>query len=112
MELTYTDSLCEAENRDGRMLGTQGVCDMVNTFSSLPPESLIPRLLLAIRESNPGNLMSDDTTLMLLRSSGSEVCFIANLRIPLRILKVPWQARFPTTSAAAIIEVKGAPLQR
>jgi serine phosphatase RsbU (regulator of sigma subunit) len=52
MVLTYTDSLSEAENRDERMLGTQGVCDMVNTFSSLPPESLIPRLLLAIRELN------------------------------------------------------------
>ncbi len=49
MVLTYTDSLSEAKNRDGRMLGTQGVCDMVNAFSSLPPESLIPRLLEAIR---------------------------------------------------------------
>ncbi len=94
MVLTYTDSLSEAKNRDGKMLGTQGVCDMVNTFSSLSPELLIPRLLEAIRELNPGNLMTDDTTVMLLRANGSGVRFIENLKAPFRILKGLWQARF------------------
>ena len=112
MVLTYTDSLSEAKNRDGRMLGTQGVCDMVNTFSSLPPESLIPRLLEAIRELSPGNLMSDDTTVMLLRANGSGVRFIENLKAPFRILKGLWQARFPSKSVAAITEVQVAPPQR
>ena len=94
MVLTYTDSLSEAQNRDGKMLGTQGVCDMVNTFNSVPPESLIPRLLEAIRELNPSNLMSDDTTVMLLRANGSGVRFIENLKAPLRILQGLWQTYF------------------
>ena len=71
--LTYTDSLSEAKNQQGRMLGTEGVCDMVNSLSELPPELLIPGLLTAIRELNPSNLMSDDTTVMLLRANGSGV---------------------------------------
>jgi hypothetical protein len=85
---------------------------MVNAFSSLPPESLIPRLLEAIRELSPGNLMSDDTTVMLLRANGSGVRFIENLKAPFRILKGLWQARFPSKSVAAITEVQVAPSQR
>jgi len=34
MVMTYMDSLSEAIGRDGNMLGTPGVCNMVNTFSS------------------------------------------------------------------------------
>jgi sigma-B regulation protein RsbU (phosphoserine phosphatase) len=112
MVLTYTDSLSEAKNRDGKMLGTQGVCDIANTFSSLPPESLIPCLLGAIRELSPGNLISDDTTVMLLRVNGSGVRFVENLKAPFRILKGFWQARFPSRSTAAITAVQGAPSQR
>ena len=112
MVLAYTDSLSEAKNRDGKMLGTQGVCDMVNTFNSVPPESLIPRLLEAIRELSPGNLMSDDTTVMLLRANGSGVRFIENLKAPFRILKGLWQARFASKSIAATTEVQVPPSQR
>ena len=112
MVMTYTDSLSEAKNRDGKMLGTQGVCDMVNTFSRLPPESLIPRLLEAIRELSPGNLMPDDTTVMLLRANGSGVRVIENLKAPFRILKGLWQTRFPSKSAGTSIEAQGPPSQR
>ena len=92
--LTYTDSLSEAIGADGKMLGTQGVCDIVNTFSSLSPELLIPSLLNAIRELNSGNLKADDTTVMLLRANGSGVPFMENLKAPFRILKGFWQAHF------------------
>lgn len=105
MVLAYTDSLSEAKDRDGKMLGSHGVCDMVNTFSSLPPDSLIPRLLEAIRELSPGNLMSDDTTVMLLRANGSGVRFVENLKAPFRILKGLWQARFSSKSVEAITDV-------
>ena len=52
------------------------------------------RLLEAIRELNPSNLMSDDTTVMLLRANGSGVRFIENLKAPLRILQGLWQTYF------------------
>lgn len=96
MVLTYTDSLSEAIGPDGKMLGTQGVCDIVNSFSSLSPELLIPNLLDAIRRLNARNLMADDTTVMLLRANGSGVRLIENLKAPFRILKGLWQSRFPS----------------
>jgi sigma-B regulation protein RsbU (phosphoserine phosphatase) len=96
MVLTYTDSLSEALDANGRMLGTQGVCNIVNGLRSLPPELLIPRLLEIIRELNSGNLIADDTTVMLLRANGSGVSFVENLKAPFRILKGLWQAQFPS----------------
>ena len=92
--LTYTDSLSEAIGADGKMLGTQGVCDIVNTFSSLSPELLIPSLLDAMRKLNSGNLKADDTTVMLLRANGSGVRLIENLKAPFRILQGLWQTHF------------------
>ncbi len=92
--LSYTDSLSEAIGADGKMLGTQGVCNIVNTLSSTSPELLIPSLLDAIRKLNSGNLMSDDTTVMLMRANGSGVSFVENLKAPFRILKGLWQKRF------------------
>lgn len=94
MVLTYTDSLSESTDADGKMLGTQGVCDIVNSLNSLSPELLIPSLLAAIRRLNSDNLLSDDTTVMLLRANGSGVRFTENLRAPFRILKGLWQTCF------------------
>lgn len=94
MVLTYTDSLSEAIGPDGKMLGTRGVCDMVNSLNSVSPELLIPSLLDAIRKLNSGNLTADDTTVMLLRANGSGVRFIENFKAPFRILKTLWQTGF------------------
>ena len=93
MVLTYTDSLSEATGADGDLLGTRGVCDIVNSLSAVPPESLIPELLSAIRRLNSDNLMADDTTVMLLRANGSGVPFIENLKAPFRMLKGFWANR-------------------
>ena len=94
MVLTYTDSLSESTDADGKMLGTQGVCDIVNSLNSSSPELLIPSLLAAIRGLNSDNLLSDDTTVMLLRANGSGVRFTENLKAPFRILKGLWQTCF------------------
>ena len=94
MVLTYTDSLSEAFDLDGKMLGTQGVCNIVNSLSSVTPELLIPSLLESIRRLNSANLKADDTTVMLLRANGSGVRFTENLKAPFRILKGLWQSCF------------------
>ena len=88
--LTYTDSLSEAIGVDGRMLGTKGVCDIVNSFGSMSPELLIPSVLKRIREFSSGNLVADDTTVMLLRANGTGVSFLENLKAPFRLLKGLW----------------------
>lgn len=90
MVMTYTDSLSEATDADGRLLGTQGVCELVNALHAVPAESLIPELLSAIRALNSNNLMADDTTVMLLRANGSGVPFWDNLKAPFRIMKGLW----------------------
>ncbi len=94
MVLTYTDSLSESIEPDGKMLGTQGVCDIVNSLGSLSPELLIPGLLDAIRKLNSGNLSADDTTVMLLRANGSGASFVETFKAPFRILKGLWQTGF------------------
>lgn len=94
MVLTYTDSLSESRDAVGKMLGTQGVCDIVNSLNSSSPELLIPSLLSAIRNLHTDNLMADDTTVMLLRANGSGVSFTENLKAPFRILKGLWQTYF------------------
>lgn len=91
--LTYTDSLSEAAGADGKLLGTQGVCNIVNSLSAVPPESLIPELLAAIRGINPDNLTADDTTVMLLRANGTGVPFMENLKAPFRMLKGLFSSR-------------------
>jgi sigma-B regulation protein RsbU (phosphoserine phosphatase) len=91
--LTYTDALSEATGADGKLLGTQGVCDIVNSLDSVPPEALIPELLTAIRRLNSDNLTSDDTTVMLLRANGSGVPFMENLKAPFRMLKGLFSSR-------------------
>ena len=83
MVLTYTDSLSEAIGADGRMLGTQGVCDLVNTLSSTSPDLLIPGMLDEIRQLNADSLTADETTVMLLRANGSGVSFVENLKAPI-----------------------------
>ena len=88
--LTYTDSLSEAIGADGRMLGTQGVCDIVNSFGTMSPGLLIPSVLNRIREFSSGNLVADDTTVMLLRANGTGVSFLENLKAPFRLLKGLW----------------------
>lgn len=97
MVLNYTDSLSEATGADGNMLGTEGVCDILNSLSSVPPEALIPELLGTIRGLNPDNLIADDTTVLLLRANGSGVPFMENLKAPFRMLKNLW----PTSSRAS-----------
>jgi len=94
--LTDTDSLSEAVDADGKMLGTQGVCDIINSLSSSTPDRLIPSLLEKIRMLNAGNLKADDTTVMLLRANGSGASLIESLKAPFRILRGLWQARLPS----------------
>ncbi len=86
MVLSYTDSLSESLNAEGQLLGTQGVCDLVNEIDDSRPELLIPQLLSRIRSLHANNLTHDDTTVMLIRANGIGVRFIENLKAPFRLL--------------------------
>lgn len=85
--LMYTDSLSEARDADGRMLGEVGIRKLLGEFDHLNPERVIPQLLEIVRGLHTGNLAGDDTTVMLLRANGSGVSFVENLKAPFRLLR-------------------------
>ncbi len=68
--LCYTDSLIEARDADGRLLGREGLLEIVRTLDPSTPESLIGALLEAIAARNPANLGGDDVTVLLFRPNG------------------------------------------
>lgn len=87
MLMAYTDSLSEAVGTDGRLLGAEGICRLLNSMPLLSPELLIPALVDKLRELHPGNLTTDDTSVMLLRANGTGVTFLETLKAPFRLLR-------------------------
>jgi len=67
--LIFTDSLTESKTVDGKMLGCQGIIDILNQQVNLKVNSdeiknIIPKLITTISSLNPDNL-NDDTTVMM-----------------------------------------------
>ncbi len=62
--LGYTDSLIEAKDENGNMLGIQGLLDLVTLLSVQSKSDLHLRLLEKIRSLHPDNLKDDDVTVM------------------------------------------------
>lgn len=69
--LCYTDSLMEASAADGSQLGTEGLVRIVGGLGTVDPAVVIPKLLLAVAAEHPGNLHSDDVTVLLFRPNGT-----------------------------------------
>lgn len=76
--LCYTDSLIEARNAAGRMLGTAGLLDLVDGLDAGDPTRMIPALLDAVRSGARCDLGDDDLTILLFRPNGLAP------RVPLR----------------------------
>jgi serine phosphatase RsbU (regulator of sigma subunit) len=87
--LCYTDSLMESKGRDGEMIGTAGLAQLVRDLGVIDPAVLIPKLLLTIASAHPNNLHDDDVTVMLLRPNGTGVKtrFKDKLFAPLRVVR-------------------------
>ena len=66
----YTDALLEASNKDGRLLGQQGLLDVIRTLEFDDPASLVRALLKAIAVKHAGNLNEDDVTVLMFRPNG------------------------------------------
>lgn len=64
--LLYTDSVVEAQNAAGRMLGEAGLLRLLSEVDATRPEALIPSLLAKVEEFAGGGCQ-DDVTLLLLR---------------------------------------------
>ena len=68
--LCYTDSLVEARQADGEMLGHAGLMTIVRSVPVTTPERFIPDLLAAIAVTCKDTLDNDDVTVMLFRPNG------------------------------------------
>ena len=68
--LCYTDSLVESHGPDGRMLGHEGLLEIVRSLDVSDPVRVVPSLLSAIEAKAAGNLTADDVTVLLFRPNG------------------------------------------
>jgi hypothetical protein len=71
--LAYTDAVTESRTPTGAMLGEEGLASLLATLDGVPPERLIPALLVRLDEHRGGRPFDDDLTLLLLRHNGSAV---------------------------------------
>ena len=85
--LCYTDYLVESQDSEGRMLGKQGLLDIVRTLDASRPELLIRQLRGAIRSYANDKAPQDDVTLLLFRPNGMapRVPWAQRVRAPLRL---------------------------
>jgi sigma-B regulation protein RsbU (phosphoserine phosphatase) len=63
--LAYSDALIEAIDADGEPLGVNGLCDVLNELKDPAGETLVPRLLAALRARTGTTLDADDVTALL-----------------------------------------------
>jgi len=88
--LVYTDSLSEARNPSGKMLGLDGiVASVIASTDPTKPQTVIPDLLRAIDAQTQGGLRADDVTALLLRATGTgdTIPLAQRLLAPFRVLK-------------------------
>ncbi|MFG0335834.1 MAG: PP2C family protein-serine/threonine phosphatase [Maioricimonas sp. JB049] len=83
--LCYTDSLSEARDRNGSLLGPRGVCEQVQTVGI--GENIVAELMDNIAALAPANLLDDDVTVLLCRANGSRVPLVNNVLAPFRLLR-------------------------
>lgn len=76
--LCYTDSLIESRRGDGRLIGVDGLLEIVRHVEAADPATLVARLIEAVAGEHAENLTEDDVTVLLFRPNGTYP------RIPLR----------------------------
>lgn len=86
--LCYTDSLTESHASSGRLLGEEGLLNIIRGIPTDPANEIIPALLAAIGKLHPVNLTEDDVTILLFRPNGlgEQPPFTTRLLAPLRLL--------------------------
>ena len=71
--LCHTDSLTEARDAAGRVIGTPGLLDHVRAAhaAAADPAALVPALIAALDALDARNSTADDLTCLLLRANGA-----------------------------------------
>ncbi len=87
--LCYTDALPESRGSHGRLLGRNGLLEVINQLGDLEPHRFIDDLIETVKTLHPDNLEQDDVTLLLLRATGEKprLSFSSGLRSHLRMIR-------------------------
>jgi serine phosphatase RsbU (regulator of sigma subunit) len=87
--LCYSDSLIEAKDTEGSMLGEKGLLEIARTIHGGEPSQSIARLLKSIGDLHAGNLAEDDVTVLMFRANGNgeRVPWGRRLLAPLRTMR-------------------------
>ena len=70
--LIYTDALVEASDPEGRMLGEQGLLDLVSGIDTNNPEAVSRRVAEAIAAHRSGAPADDDQTIIVLHHNAAD----------------------------------------
>ena len=70
--LLFTDSLTEAADRSGTMIGEQGLMDLVRGVPMADVDTFSRRLLEAVRDHRGGAAPDDDVTLLALHHTAED----------------------------------------
>ena len=87
--LCYTDSLIEARDAAGEMLGTAGLLELVRSLDMTDPAQLTSQLLTRLETQCAQKLCEDDVTVLLFRPNGlaPNTPLKERLLAPFRILR-------------------------
>ncbi|MEO6434228.1 MAG: PP2C family protein-serine/threonine phosphatase [Tepidisphaeraceae bacterium] len=102
--LCYTDSLIEARDCDGQLLGQAGLLRIVQSIDSTDPTQLTLKLLAAIEDCcDADKLCGDDVTVLLFRPNGMAPSTPLRERLlaPVRIMKSFFASLKPGGEATA-----------
>jgi len=89
MVLCYTDSLSEAKDTAGKLLGMEGLLKLVRELGAAQPAELIPSLRARLEHLAPANLDHDDLTILLFRVNelAPKLTIRERLRAPWLVLR-------------------------
>ncbi len=86
--LCYTDSLIEAKDASGELIGPAGLLALLQALGKPDPATLVSRLLAAVDQYGEGSVKRDDVTCLLIRPNGlrPRVPFIDRLMSAPRVI--------------------------
>ncbi|HMP16449.1 MAG TPA: PP2C family protein-serine/threonine phosphatase [Gemmatales bacterium] len=93
MVLAYTDGVSEIRIENNKLLGSDGLLEMVKTLDVNQASRLIPKLMQKL-EAESQAPFQDDITLLLFRANSRQVPLVSNLLAPFRLLSSPKETTY------------------
>jgi len=89
MMLLFSDALTEAEGERGKMLGEDGLLQLVRHLAPEPAQEFIRSLVDAVKGVRPRDVADDDMTIVLIQATATKTRWRDNLLALFRLLRQP-----------------------